>query len=155
MTRATTVAVACTALLWAGQAGAQDVPTADGDSASVVVVSEKSPVAAGVLEWVFPTIGYAYAGNWTRGLPSGLVRITGAVLIVSQQFVIFGEPPPCRDECVAGAIMLVGGTVWAIIDAGRTASKENERRRASLLGASVAPTFGPAGAGLAFRVPIG
>ncbi len=144
-------------LITAVGARAQEGPTTrgGGDAQSVAVVSEKSPVAAGVLEWAFPTLGYAYAGNWSRGVPSALVRITGLVLFMEDQFVIFGEPPPCEGQCVLGVAMALGGTIWAIVDAGRTATRENERKRASVLGATVVPTYGPAGPGIGLHVPVG
>ena len=112
-------------------ARAQDRPQAPNeDTPQVVMISERSPSAAGVLEvFTLPTIGYAYAGNWRRGIPSGLVRLGGLGLVISQQFTIFGAPPPCRDRCVAGAVILGLGTVWALIDVVGTTKRENERRR--------------------------
>ncbi len=101
----------------------------------VVVISERSPVLAGALEvFTFPTIGYAYAGNWRRGIPSGLVRLGGLGLIISQQLTIFGDPPPCRDRCVAGAVIFGLGTIWALIDVVGTTKRENERRRERAVG---------------------
>ena len=112
-------------------ARAQDPPTAPNqDAPRVVVISEKSPFGAGVLEvFTLPTIGYAYAGNWRRGIPSGLVRVGGMGLVMSQQLTFFGDPPPCRDLCVAGAVMLGLGTIWALIDVVGTTKRENEKRR--------------------------
>lgn len=150
------VAAAATLLfLTAPGLGAQQPRAADGDTAQVVSAPEKSPVVAGVLEWVVPTVGYAYAGNWLRGVPPALVRIAGLALVFEQQFVIFGEPPPCTGQCVLGTAMMIGGTVWAIIDAARTATRENERRRTAPLGATLVPTYGAAGVGLGVSVPVG
>ena len=106
-TSARTLMALLLSLAVAPGARAQDRPQAPNEDASqVVVISEKSPFAAGVLEvFTLPTIGYAYAGNWRRGIPSGLVRLGGLGLIISQQLTIFGDPPPCRDRCVAGAVI--------------------------------------------------
>lgn len=136
---------------------AQDTPTTpEADAPPVVVVSEKSPVAAGVLEWVLPTLGYGYAGNWTRGIPPALVRITGATLVLSQYGLPgFGEPQPCEGECVVGVVMAVGATIWAIVDAGRTASRENARRRDTIFGSAAMPTLGPTGRGIGLRISVG
>ena len=118
-------------LAMAPAARAQDRPQAPNEDApQVVVISEKSPFAAGGLEvFTLPTIGYAYADNWRRGIPSGLVRLGGIGLIVSQQLTIFGDPPPCLDLCVAGTVIFSLGTIWAVIDVVGTTKRENEKRR--------------------------
>jgi hypothetical protein len=101
----------------ATSAHAQNTPNAPlADTAQVVVVSERSPLGAAAMEWFIPTAGYAYAGKWSRGIPSGLVRIVGIGLVVSDQFTVFGAPPPCEGQCIVGAAILVVGTVWAMID---------------------------------------
>jgi hypothetical protein len=111
------------------------------DTPQVVVVSEKSPFLAGALEVItLPTIGYAYAGNWTRGLPSAAVRILGLALW-GEQLDPIGPPPPCEARCAVGAIMLLGGWIWAASDAAGTARRTNEERRAEALGAIVLPTL--------------
>ena len=134
---------------------AQDTSRAPAsNTAQVVVISEKSAVGAGVLEWAIPTVGYAYAGNWSRGIPSALIRIAGGLLVIDQQFVIFGDPPPCEGQCILGGAMALGGTIWAVIDAGGTARRENERRRQAARGPMVVPTFGEAGPGLSVRIPF-
>jgi hypothetical protein len=154
------------AVLWGSQSAllfvlatslqAQDTSGAPPTAATqVVVISEKSALAAGVLEWAIPTVGYAYAGNWSRGILPAVVRIGGLLLVIEQQFVIFGAPPPCEGQCILGLAMAVGGTVWAVVDAGRTAGRENERRRSAALGATLVPTFGAAGPGLGVSVPVG
>jgi hypothetical protein len=157
MTPMSTVISACALILVtvAGTQAQDSPPSRNDDAPSVLAISEKSAVAAGVLEWVFPTLGYGYAGDWSRGLPSALVRIAGIFLIIDHQFVIFGEPPPCQGQCILGTVMAVGGSIWAIVDAGRTANRENERRRAAVLGATVVPTYSPSGAGISVHVPVG
>lgn len=61
----------------AGQAPPQPIPV---DSASVV--GARSPLVAGLLEFYVPTVGYAYAGDWTRGLLPTAVRGAATVAIV-------------------------------------------------------------------------
>ena len=124
------------------------------DEMRVVVISEKSPFLAGVLELVtFPTIGYAYAGNWKRGLPSAAVRILGFALWGEQMVSL--DSDPCDARCVSGLLMLIGGWVWAASDAAGTARRTNEKRRAEALGAVVLPTFGrrSVGAQIQIRIP--
>jgi len=140
------------------RAEAQDAPVPqETGGPQVVVIAEKSPVAAGVLEWTLPTLGYGYAGDWTRGVPSALVRIAGVALFLPHlgSAFLFVEPPSCESKCVAGAVMLVGGTIWAIVDAGRTASRENARRRDAVLGSTVMPILGPTGRGIGVRISVG
>ena len=143
--------LATSALPMHGQEAAQ-IPD---EEPEIVVISEKSAMVAGALEWIFPTVGYAYAGNWVRGLPSAGLRIGGLLLALDRQSVSFGETPPCQGQCVLGLVMAVGGTIWAIVGAGSTARHENDRRRAAARGVQVAPTFGAGGAGVGVRVALG
>ncbi len=140
----------------AGPAHAQEPLSPDSAGGSVVQVTEKSTIAAGLLEWLVPTAGYAYAGNWVRGIPSALARVGGIALYLDDQFTIFGSPPPCEAKCVAGAALAVGGTIWGIVDASATASRENERRRAEATRRTVSlyPRVGRSGVGLGFRVVV-
>jgi hypothetical protein len=109
------------------------------DPPPVVVISEKSPVAAGVLEWVIPTAGYAYSGNWSRGIPSAVVRVAGLVLWFNEASWsgaghVMGEGPSCRTTaCSIGLAAVVGGTIWGVLDAAATTTRGNERRRAAAL----------------------
>ncbi len=122
---------------------------ADDDAPQVVVISEKSPFLAGALEVLtLPTIGYAYAGNWSRGIPSALVRIVGFGLVAEQQFTVFGSPPPCEGQSQAGLALAVVGTIWAVIDAAGTARRTNEKCRAEAQRLALIPTFGAGGPGL-------
>ena len=136
-------------------ARAQDRPQAPNEDApQVVVISERSPVLAGALEvFTLPTIGYAYAGNWRRGIPSGVVRLGGLGLILSQQFTILGDPPPCRGRCVAGAVIFGLGTIWAVIDVVGTTKRENDKRRerAGAMAGAPSTARGPLGPSISTR----
>lgn len=109
----------------------------------VVVVSEKSSWAAGVLEWAIPTAGYAYAGNWSRGIPPAIIRISGAVLWFSDLGLDPFADTSCEGACVVGAVLTVGGTIWGVADAAATAKRENKKRRAAAVrGVGIIPEFG-------------
>ena len=116
----------------------------------------KSPVLAAALEVAIPTFGYAYAGDWSRGIPLALVRVVGVGLVIEQQWClcIFEEPPPCEGRCIVGVAMAIGGAVWAAIDAASTARRQNERRGFPPRGPTVLPTFGAAGSGLSVHIPF-
>lgn len=83
-----------------------------------------SPAVAGIVEWLLPTAGYAYAGDWSAGLVSNAVRVGGMVLLLST----FDEPADtCENACAVGAVALLGGTIWAIVGAVNTARDHNRR----------------------------
>ena len=143
------------ALILATSVQAQERPAADTPQGAVV--STRSPALAGTLELLtLPTVGYAYAGNWLRGVPSALLQVVGVGLVIEQQFClcIFEEPPPCEGQCILGIAMAIGGRVWAVIDAAATARRANEDRRTAALGPVLVPTFGGAGPGLGVRIPF-
>jgi hypothetical protein len=122
---------------------------------SQTVVGDRSPLAAGLLEWfTIPTVGYAYAGDWSRGIPSALVRVAGAALALPRINIHVREPGSvCPGLCAVGLFMVLGGHVWATIDAARTTTRMNEQRRASPR-VSVLPRVDEQGAGIAVRVVL-
>ena len=115
-------------------------------------VSDKSPLAAGLLEWfTIPTVGYAYAGDWSRGVPSALVRFAGIGLSISRLNV--SEPgTACDAGCAVGFAMFLGGSVWATIDAARTTDRMNERRRTTSAGLSLLPSVDAGRVGVVARL---
>lgn len=133
-------------------------PEPDTASGPVVVISEKSPSGAAMLEWLLPTAGYGYAGDWSRGIPPGFVRVAGIAMVFTDQFTILGDPPPCEGTCVAGMILAVGGTLWSVLDAAATARRTNERLREEAPShMSISPVRGPDGTGMriGMRLPVG
>lgn len=90
--------------------------------------SQKSVGVAVFLEWLVPTVGHAYAGNWKRGLLPNAVRVSGAVL-----FAVGLSEGSSGDlytgETEMGLIMMAGGTIWAMVRAGRTAKEYNDGLR--------------------------
>ena len=84
-----------------------------GDTPPPVTSSEKSPATAALLEaFTVPTLGYAHAGSWARGLPSAAVQLLGVGLALEQQFClcIFEEPPPCVGRCIVGIALADGAS---------------------------------------------
>lgn len=101
----------------------------------------KSAWAAGVLEYVVPTAGYAYADAWTEGLVPGAVRVSGTVaLLWVMADALTGEPyddePPdeCRTLCVYGIAATAVGYVWGVTGAVRAAGRWTPERAGLTVG---------------------
>lgn len=126
--------------------------------AGPVAVSEKSAFAAGAIEWFVPTGGYAYAGDWARGIPPALLRVVGLALFVQgYELGIFSESS-CDGSCTAGILLATAGTVWGIAGAAATARRTNERLREEARSrVSITPVRGPDGTGvrIGMRIPTG
>jgi hypothetical protein len=119
----------------------------------------RSPVLAGALELLMPvpTLGYAYAGNWRRGLLPGGVQVLGLFLVsAGVGGVIFDglfggdDDASCGALCPVGATMIVGGRVWATVGAARTARTRN-LERGGALSLQWVPTSGGIGILAAYR----
>ena len=115
----------------------------------------RSPVVAGLIEPFVPTLGYAYAGDWRRGLLPAGVRVVGVGLIVhglSKATVdgLFGGDADCGSQCSLGLGMFMVGTVWGTVGAARTAHLHNR----NVAGASISlqPAWVGEGPGVAARV---
>ena len=122
-------------LVWDAPASVQTAP------------ADKSAVLAGVLEWLVPTVGFAYAGDWKRGLPPAAVTLAGVVLFAATfEFHIFSESE-CNGTCTIGLLMAAGGRIWGIIDAVDTAKDFNRALAQNGLELGLMP--GPAGLTLA------
>jgi len=118
---------------------------------------EKSPATAGLLEaFTLPTLGYAYAEQWSRGLLPALGQVTGILLVAEQQYClcIFEEPPPCDGQCVAGIVLAVGSRLWAVIDASATVRRRRASAGIAEPGVMVAPSFRHGRVGVAFRMGV-
>ena len=117
--------------------------------------ARKSAWKAGVLEYVVPTAGYAYADAWTEGLLPGAVRVSGTVaLLWVMTDALTGEPgddePPdeCRTMCVYGIAATAVGYVWGVTGAVRAA------RRWAPGGAGLTMGWDPATSGLRVGVKV-
>ena len=141
-------------LIYCPQVMAQGAPGAD--TLPPVIGSEKSVTTAALLEaFTVPTLGYAYAGSWARGLPSAAVQLLGVGLALEQQLCLcfFEEPPPCVGRCVVGIALAVGARVWAIIDASLTVKRNNAGGQGTISALRMLPMLGQNGAGLGVPIP--
>jgi hypothetical protein len=148
MLQATRAVSACVILLSTG-AGihAQVNPSSKGEGAQPSVpVQGKSALAAGALELVLPTVGFAYAGHWARGLPPTLFRVAGVYLALDQQMQVpLGGSGACVGQCTLGLTLAAAGTIWAVIDAAIVAKRSNEERGGPAARISETPTGGSLG----------
>ncbi|MEM1043703.1 MAG: hypothetical protein AAGI91_13880 [Bacteroidota bacterium] len=94
------------------------------DSSAVYrpVLKPVSPAAAVGLEYLLPTLGHAYAGDWVRGFPPLLTIVAGGVLVVGG--IVECE---CLDsaEITTGLVVMVGGRLWGLYSAYDTARDRN------------------------------
>jgi hypothetical protein len=101
------------------------------DWSQAVIPSPRSPVLAGILETAISTLGYAYAGNWSRGLPPFGGQVVGAVLIGTSYDSNSDE---CPTQCALGAAIWLGSKVWGVVGAVRTANERNQTLRIPSVG---------------------
>ncbi len=93
---------------------------------TVYVGSHHSPWTAGVVEWVLPSAGFAYAGDWKRGLLPNAIRVASIVTIVAGAE---DDGDSCGNGCAALGLTVVASTIWAVIGAVNTAHDHNARVR--------------------------
>lgn len=98
---------------------------------------EHSAFAAGVIEWLVPTAGYAYAGDWTAGFLSNGVRIGSYIGLAA---TYDDRTDDCDDACAVWAVGALGGTIWAIVGAVHTANEHNRAVRGESSGLVVGPS---------------
>lgn len=85
---------------------------------------KKSELAAGVLEWLIPIVGHAYAGDAQRGLLPAGVSLGGFVLIIASG----GD----TGLVTAGLLGYLVGRIWGIVSAVETASDFNNNLKMKL-----------------------
>jgi hypothetical protein len=112
------VKVAMCTMLLAGLPGEAQGQVAD----TVFVGTHHSPWASGLLEMVFPTAGFAYAGDWTRGFLPNAVRVAS---LVGVGVTAEDDGDTCDDACAVWSVALLGSTIWATIGAVNTAHDYN------------------------------
>ena len=112
----------------------------------------KDPFVAAGLEIVLPVLGHAYAGNAKRGILPNAVSVGGFVGMVARIDVdIFGSSEPETLDYVLLAAFL-GGRVWAIVSAARTANDHNRSLSSGNANFSLFPTpDGRIGVGMNLR----
>lgn len=85
---------------------------------------KKSELTAGVLEWLIPVVGHAYAGDAERGLLPAGVSVGGLVLI----FASGGE----SGLITAGLLGYLVGRIWGIVSAVQTGEDFNNNLKSKL-----------------------
>src|SRR5688572_13471223 len=101
--------------------------TVAGQAADTVYVgSTHSPTASGIIEFLVPTAGFAYAGDWTRGFLPNAFRIATSI-----GFGVTSDGPQndvCENDtaCTIWGVAALATTVWAIVGAVNTAKDHNE-----------------------------
>ena len=85
---------------------------------------KKSELAAGVLEWLIPVVGHAYASDAERGLLPAGVSVGGLVLI----FASGGE----SGLITVGLLGYLVGRIWGIVSAVQTAEDFNNNLKSKL-----------------------
>lgn len=90
----------------------------------------RSLLLAGAAEYLVPTLGHAYAGDWERGVPPAGLALLGAAAAVAG----FGD---CVDETgcdlfLAGIATAAAGKLWGIWSAVDAAGDRNRELAAGL-----------------------
>lgn len=113
----------------------------------------KDPFAAAGLEIVLPILGHAYAGNAKRGLLPNAVSLGGFIGLAARIDIDpFGSSSEAEaiDYVLLGAFL--GGRVWAIVSAARTANDHNQSASSGNANLSLSPTpDGRLGVGMNLR----
>jgi len=94
---------------------------------------KKSSLAAGALEYLLPTAGHAYAGNWKRGILPTVVTIAGgATLLIALNDSYVGWKDSDDPVVWIGTGLLGAGRAWGIASAMHTATIYNKHLRERL-----------------------
>jgi hypothetical protein len=119
---------------------------------TVRVGSTHSALAAGLLEWVFPTAGFAYAGDWKRGLLPNVLRVGSYVgFVATADWISGGNECEGDAACVVFGLSSVATTVWAIVGAVHAAQDYNASIVQQASGLFVQPS-GHGGVAVGFRI---
>jgi hypothetical protein len=83
----------------------------------------RSPLLAGAAEYLVPTLGHAYAGDWERGVPpAGLMVLGAAAAVIGFQGCV--DETGC-DVFLAGIATAAAGKLWGIWSAVDAAGDRN------------------------------
>ena len=111
--------------------------------------SPKSGAVAAGLEIVLPILGHGYAGNARRGILPAVLRVGGVVAFYSQVEDGF---VPSNGVVYGGLAAVIGGTIWGIVSAVRTANDYNRSLSSDNASLTLLPTpDGGLGVGMAVR----
>lgn len=107
---------------------------------------KSSAVAAG-LEIIVPILGHGYAGNAKRGILPAILRVGGGVARG-----LAGDDDDKETQAGIGAVAFLGGTIWGIVSAVRTANEHNRSLSSGNASLTLLPTpDGRLGVGMALR----
>ncbi len=122
----------------------------DGQQATTDTVflgGERSAVLSGVLEY-FPTLGFAYAGDWKRGFLPNAFRVA-SFIGAAVYYDPLGNESNSDTALAVWVSAVVATSVWAVVGAVNTAKDHNTAVRARRTQPSVAPApFGGVSVGL-------
>lgn len=110
----------------------------------------RSPLLAGAAEYLVPTLGHAYAGDWERGLPPAGLAVLGATIAVAG----YGS---CLDETgcdlfLTGIATAAAGKLWGIWSA-VDAARDRDRALAAGLRLALSMRPGELRVGVSLRPP--
>lgn len=113
------------------------------------VEGRKSGAVAAGLEIVLPILGHGYAGNAKRGILPAIVNVGGLVAFYSQVEDGF---VPSNAVVNIGLAAAIGGKVWGVISAVRTARSHNRSLSSGNASLTLLPTpDGGLGVGMNLR----
>lgn len=156
-----TLSLAALVTFFAAPVHAQEADQSESDPALVYLAEKKEAWIAVAAEWFVPIVGHAYAGDTKRGLLPAAVTVAGLGLVVAgvDQSLdgLFTDDNEGQALAIVGLTAIVGGRIWGIVSAGKTAGDTNRALRERLgldaEGLSLAPVITPLG-GARFGVGI-
>lgn len=106
------------------------------DPALVYLAEKKEAWVAVAAEWFLPIVGHAYAGDAKRGLLPAAVTVGGFGLVIAgvDQSLdgLFTDDNEGQTLAILGLTAIVGGRIWGIVSAGKTAGDTNRALRERL-----------------------
>ena len=126
-------------LVVSGTGFAQEAPHRSVSAVAPQSSGEKSEAAAIGLELILPVLGHAYAGDAKRGILPAIVHVGGfaTLILVALENIgdfplgdLFGEEENSGGNGLdarvyAGLAAFLGGKVWGVVSAARTARDHN------------------------------
>jgi len=126
-----TLIISCS--LCFGQYGKDFEDMSDSEKYMVYNSHRKSPTTGVLLEWLLPTLGHAYAGNWKRGLAfkGGQIGFIFALDLVTESDGIFHI---ATEEIYPFFIGLGLIQIWEFVDVGMETKKYNYKLYREIFG---------------------
>lgn len=92
---------------------------------SVYVGERRSPIAAGIIELIIPTAGYAYAGDWKRSFLPNAFRLIATVGYDVADGRVENFDTNCGNTCKGWTTALVATAAWGVVGSVMTAREHN------------------------------